>query len=118
MDKKLDIEIRPLTVKDIFPLAKIISLCGISKLKNCFLNFDDTKDYRAAGINITLGIITLICENINNCKEELLIFISDLINIDKEQIENMPPAKFIGILKSIINKEDFRDFFSALSELL
>lgn len=117
MNKKNDFNIRTLTAKDIFPMAKIISLCGLADLKKCFINIDNNADYRMAGICISIEIASIVCANIGKCEKELMQFISSLTDIEQEELGSMPPAKFAEIINSIIKKEEFRDFFTELSKL-
>ena len=110
--------IRSLTANDIFPMADIIAKCGISELKKCFTSIDNSSNLRAAGISFGLEIISIICSNISKCKKELVLFLSDLSGIEKEQLEKMPPAQLVLLIKAIVKKEEFRDFFSVLFESL
>ena len=118
MNKNYDFKIRSLTANDIFPMADIISKCGISELKKCFTSVDNDNDLRVVGISVGLEIISIICSNISKCKNELIHFLSDLSGMEKETLEKLPPAQFVLLIKSIVKKEEFRDFFSVLFESL
>lgn len=116
MNKNNDFVIRTLTAKDIFPMAKIISKCGISDLKRCFTSVNINGDFRTVGINVVLEIVSVICSNIGKCEKDIMHFLSDLSGIDEEDIEKMLPAQFAEMIKIIIKKEEFQDFFTVLSE--
>ncbi len=107
---------RSLTARDIFPMAKIISKCGISDLKRCFFAINKNDDIRNVGINVMIDAISIICSNIEKCEDDIFDFLSDLTGIDKKNISDISPAEFAEIITSIIKKEEFRDFFTVLSE--
>lgn len=109
--------IRTLTAGDIFPMADIIAKCGLSDLKKIFTSIDYNADYHKVGISITIEMASIICANISKCKNDIIKFLENLSDFNYEQIENMPPAQFMLLIKSVINKEEFRDFFSVLSKL-
>lgn len=108
--------IRTLIAKDIFPMSKIISKCGISDLKKCFSNINKNDDMRNVGITVLVDAISIICSNMEKCENDIFKFLSDLTGVDEEDIGEISPAEFAEIITSIIKKEEFRDFFTVLSE--
>jgi len=59
----------------------------------------------------------VILNNLPSCEQDLYKFMSNLSGVSVDEIAEMPMAEFADAVISIIQKEDFKDFFKAVSKL-
>lgn len=113
-------EFRKLTAADIFPLSTIISKLGVNKLKECFnpeaLKAGET-DASALGMHVAFDIAGLVLENAEKCENDIYNLLSKTSNLTAEEIKEMSPGDFMKMLVAFIQKEEFKDFFRAASQL-
>lgn len=121
---------RKLTAKDIFPMCSLISKFGVSEFKKAFdpemisqlvdekgeVSMD--KVTSIVGINITFDIVGIVMENLPKCETQVFSFLASVSDKTQKEIENMSPADFASMVIDFVKKEEFKDFFTAVSKLL
>lgn len=121
----MNYELRRLTSKDIFPMCSIIKKIGLDEFKNCFQNPEISKliqkggeDVNASvGIAVTLDIVSVIVGNLPKCEKEIYSFLASLSGLKVSDLENMEMGEFFKMIKDVVTKEEFKDFFNQASEL-
>lgn len=135
MEEKI-YELRNLGAKDIFTIARIVNKIGIKNLKTCFannelktlisgLNEDEKKadekkadeDVTTVGMFVAIDVAGIILEHLPECEKELYSFLADLSGMKINQIQNLAPATFLEMIIDVVQKPEFKDFFSAASKL-
>lgn len=121
---------RKLTAKDIFPMCSLISRFGVSEFKKAFdpemisQLVDDKGEVSMdklssiVGINIVFDMAGIIMENLPKCESQVFSFLASVSDKKPEEIENMSPADFASMVIDFVKKEEFKDFFKAVSKLL
>lgn len=128
MDEK-SITLRALTADDIFPVLGILSKVGIKELKQCFasedvksaissMNKGDNQDSNVAaiGVSVAFDMAGILMQNLPKCKNEIYQFLSQLSGMSTNEIANMPMVDFTQLIIDVITKEEFKDFFKAVSK--
>lgn len=124
--------LRTLTADDMFPMFNIVSKIGIREIKNCFspattramldsLKGDDgdrEEKINAVGVMIGMDVLSVIMERLPACRDDLYQLLSQLSGMDKKEIGALPMPTFAEMIIDVIRKEEFRDFFGAVSKLL
>lgn len=124
----MEYTLRNLCADDIFPMFNIISKIGISEFKGCFSS-DEVKsaiasakkagkkiDVESMGIGIAFDIADIILRNMSKCKADIYQFLSGLSGI--ADIGKLPLNVFFNMIKDVVRKEEFTDFFQAVTKLL
>ena len=124
--------LRTLTADDMFPMFNIVSKIGIREIKNCFspattramldsLKGDDgdrEEKINAVGVMIGMDVLSVIMERLPACRDDLYQLLSQLSGMDKKEIGALPMPTFAEMIIDVIRKEEFKDFFGAVSKLL
>lgn len=127
-----NIELRSLTAEDMFPMFQIISKIGVKEFKDCFASDDVKKavaamssggeannaDIATIGMTVAIDIAGIIISNIGKCKEDIYQLLAQLSGKNKNYIAKLPMMDFVNMIVSVIKKEEFKDFFQAVSKLL
>lgn len=117
-------ELRTLCAEDVFPMFKIISKIGIKEFKSCFESEDvkavingEQADLNAVGLAVAVDIAGVIMANIPNAKEDIYLFLSQISNMSKDDIKELPISTFAEMIIDVVKKEEFKDFFGVVSKL-
>lgn len=116
--------IRALCTKDIFSLVKIISKFGISEIRKCITTLDfrnvskGTDKYRATGIAVVMEIFSIAVDRLPECENEIYKFLGSMSDRTAEEIAKQSPTVTVRMIKAVVEKDDFGDFFTEVSELL
>ena len=127
-------ELRNLTAEDMFPMFNIISKIGLKEFKNCFSSDEVKKAIEAysgddneekegididyIGLNIAIDVAGIIVSNIGKCKEDIYQFLGQISGKTKKEVSELPMMEFIGMIVAVVKKEEFKDFFQAVTGLL
>ena len=126
----MEYTLRKLNSKDIVPMCNIISKFGIEEFKklltkeNLAALVDKNGDFNGEqlegilGLSMAIDAAAIVLANLDKCEDELFKFLANMSNIEKEELEKMPPAKFMGMIMDVFNQEEFTDFFGVVSKLL
>lgn len=123
-------ELRNLTADDMFPMFQIISKIGVKEFKNCFEAPDvkkaleavssgkDGQDALAAvGMAVAFDLAGVIISNLPSCKDDIYLLLSQLSGMKTKDIASLPMVTFVEMIVAVIKKEEFTDFFQAVSKL-
>ena len=118
-------ELRNLTAEDMFPMFQILSKIGVKEFRSCFEAEDIKKvgggeevDVQAVGLSVMLNIGGVVLSNIGKCKEDIYQLLAQLSGMSKKDIANLPMNTFVEMVIDVFRKEEFKDFFQAVSRLL
>ena len=122
-------ELRSLTADDMFPMFNIISKIGVKEFKSCFESPEvkaaiasaakgKQEDLTAIGVTVAFDLAGVIISNLSKCKEDIYLLLSQLSGMKTKDIASLPMVTFIEMVMDVVKKEEFTDFFQAVSKLL
>ena len=127
-------EMRNLQASDIFSVVKILNGIGLNNVKEAInieeLNSirkkmveDNSEDnsekvYSQVGVKVVMSIATVILENLPKVETDLYNFIGSVIGVKAKDVAKMDMGEFMDVLISIIQKEEFKDFFKRAQKLI
>lgn len=112
--------LRKLCADDMFIMFRIISKIGMKDLRKCMAAADvkaaiSGKDVNSVGIAVAFEIGAVLMEHLPDCKKEIYTFLERLSGMKEKEIAAMDMATFTQMIIDVIRKEEFRDFFTAVS---
>ena len=126
----MEYNMRNLQATDIFSVVKILNGIGLKNIKEA-INLDEINNLRKGmtednadvitsqvGINVVMSIATIILENLPNVESDLYSFIGGVIDMKAKDVAKMDMGDFMDLLTTIIQKEEFKDFFKRASKLI
>ena len=126
----MEYNMRNLQATDIFSVVKILNGIGLKNIKEA-INLDEINNLRKGmtednadvitsqvGLNVVMSIATIILENLPNVESDLYNFISSVIDMKAKDVAKMDMGEFMDVLITIIQKEEFKDFFKRASKLI
>lgn len=112
----MDFNLRKFNTGDVFRAASIISKCGLSEFKKCFmLSGINKKNPEEIGFNVLIEMVGIVVDNLPKCEKEIYAFLSGISGIPEKEIEQLEPAETTNMIYEITHKEEFADFFTAVS---
>ena len=114
--------LRDLTSDDIFLVVGIVNKIGVREMKKCFESPDVMKaisgaaegkdeDVSAIGMTVMVEIASLILTHLPGCKGEIYVLLASLSGMTEDEIAKLPFMTFVRMVKEVIGKKEFRDFF-------
>ena len=126
----MEYKMRNLQASDIFSVVKILNGIGLKNVKEA-INFDEINSLRKGltednadvissqvGVNVVISLATVILENLPKVETDLYNFIGSVIGVKAKDVAKMGMGEFMGLLITIIQKEEFKDFFKRASKLI
>ena len=126
----MEYEMRKLQATDLFSVVKILHGIGLKNIREA-INIDEinavrkgmTKDNSEVitsqiGLNVVMSIATVILENLPKIENDLYNFIGSVIDMKPKDVAKMDMGDFMDVLITIIQKEEFKDFFKRASKLI
>ena len=126
----MEYEMRKLQATDIFSVVKILNGIGLKNVKEA-INFEEINKLRKCmtednanvitsqvGMDVVMSLATVIIENLPKIENDLYNFIGSVINVKAKDVAKMDMGDFMDVLISIIQKEEFKDFFNRASKLI
>ena len=126
----MEYKMRKLQATDIFSVVKILNGIGFKNIREA-INIDEINKIRKrmtednadavtsqVGVNVVMSIATVILENLPNVESDLYNFIGSVIDMKSKDVAKMDMGEFMDILITIIQKEEFKDFFKRASKLI
>ena len=123
-------ELRNLRADDMFPMFQIISKIGVKEFKSCFESQDVKKamadmasgdknqaDLTSVGMAVAFDLAGLVVSNLASCKTDIYLLLSQLSGMTTKQIADLPMVTFMEMIIDVIRKDEFKDFFQAVSKL-
>lgn len=111
---------RKIVTSDIFTMVRIIRKIGLDDIKSYIgafsgMKLEKAENLREKGAEIFMDIICSALEKLPEIEADLCGFIGGICEKKAEEIESLPPAEFVDIIYEIVHKEEFGDFFTAVS---
>jgi len=107
----MEIKIRPLQIKDVFAVARMLGKITKSAREELASAIKDAKaDRTELGIAMIQSIFTA-------AEEDLKSWLADLVGKDKAEFEAMPANAVLDIVEKLAEQEDIKDFFAKASQL-
>ena len=126
----MEYEMRKLQATDLFSVVKILNGIGLKNIREA-INIDEINDVRKGmtkdnsevitsqiGLNVVMSIATVILENLPKIENDLYNFIGSVIDMKPKDVAKMDMGEFMDVLITIIQKEEFKDFFKRASKLI
>ena len=126
----MEYNMRNLQATDIFSVVKILNGIGLKNIKES-IDFEEINKIRKGmtednadavtsqvGVNVVMSIATVILENLPNVESDLYNFIGSVIDMKAKEVAKMDMGEFMDVLITIIQKEEFKDFFKRASNLI
>lgn len=111
-------ELRKLEAKDIAPMASIINKMGWKQFKAVFQSADGKDmDVTTLGMAVAFDIAGIVLGNYELCQKDVFSFLSSLSGLEVKQIESLSPAEFAEMVIAVVQKKEFKDFFTVVSKL-
>ena len=126
----MNYEMRKLQATDLFSVVKILNGIGLKNVREA-INIEEINDVRKGmtkdnsevitsqiGLNVVMSIATVIIENLPKIENDLYNFIGSIIDVKPKDVAKMDMGDFMDVLITIIQKEEFKDFFKRASKLI
>ena len=123
-------ELRRLQATDLFSMVKILNGIGLKNFKDV-IDTDKIKEMRKSinddnaeqvvsdiGMNVVMSVLSVILENLPSVETDLYNFVGSVANMKAKDVAKMDMGEFMDILITIIQKEEFKDFFKRASKLI
>lgn len=122
----MDFEFRALKAADLFPMMKIMGKVGINEFKDKISPdalgqmINGSKDENGVdtasivGVSILLDVVDVLANNLPKCEKDIYSFLASVSNLGAKEIAELPPAEFAKMIIALFQKDDFRDFFTAV----
>ena len=123
-------EMRNLQATDIFSVVKILNGIGLKNIKEA-INIEEINNIRKGmtednvdvissqvGVKVVMSIATVILENLPKVENDLYTFVGSVIGVKAKDVAKMDMGEFTDILITIIQKDEFKDFFKRASQLI
>lgn len=111
--------LRKLEAKDIAPMASIINKMGWKEFKTAFQSesVKDMGDINKMGMAVAFDMVGIVLANYEKCQQDVFSFLASLSGLKAKQIESLSPAEFAEMVIAVVQKEEFKDFFTVVSKL-
>ena len=126
----MEYTMRNLQATDIFSVVKILNGIGLKNIREA-INIEEINDVRKGmtkgnedvitsqiGLNVVMSLATVILENLPKIENDLYNFIGSVIDMKPKDVAKMDMGDFMDVLITIIQKEEFKDFFKRASKLI
>lgn len=123
----MNYELKQLNSKHLFSMFRLISKFGIENFKGIFSDVqgsinsngevDKDKLAQQVGMEIIFSAVSIIVSNLGNCEKEVFDFLSNVSNLTVEEIAELPIDVLMTMIIDVIQKEEFKGFFLAVSKL-
>ena len=126
----MEYTMRNLQATDIFSVVKILNGIGLKNVKEA-IDFEEINKIRKGlteenadvissqvGLNVVMSLATVIIENLPKVENDLYNFIGSVIDVKAKDGAKMDMGEFMDVLITLIQKEEFKDFFKRASKLI
>jgi hypothetical protein len=124
-------ELRGLKADDMFPMFGILSKIGLKDIKesitpdglkeamSSFNNQEGDADNNTTylGFSIMMDFLEIIMKNLPSCQKDIYSFLASLSGMTVQEIGNLDVGTFTEMIIAVIKKDEFKDFFKAVSGL-
>lgn len=117
----MEYTLRKLCADDMFVMFRIISKIGIKDLRKCLAAADvkaaiTGKDANSVGVAVAFEIAAVLMEHLPDCKKEIYTLLERLSGMKEKELAELDMATFTQMIIDVIRKEEFKDFFTAVSK--
>lgn len=124
-------EFRTLCAEDMFLMFSIIGKIGINKFKSCLAS-DDVKELiktmstgkidenvntESASLQIVLELAQILMVNLEHAKSDVFQLLANTSNFSVKEVKELPMVDFTDMVIDFVKKDEFPDFFKAVSRL-
>ena len=123
----MNYELKQLNSKHLFSMFRLISKFGIENFKGIFNDIQSTvnssgevdkdKLTQQVGMEVVFSAVSIIVSNLGNCEKEVYDFLSNVSNLTVDEISELPIDVLMSMIIDVIQKEEFKGFFLAVSKL-
>ena len=126
----MEYTMRNLQATDIFSVVKILNGIGLKNVKEA-IDFEEINKIRKGmteenadiitsqvGLNVVMSVATVIIVNLPKVENDLYNFIGSVIDVKAKDVAKMDMGEFMDVLITLIQKEEFKDFFKRASKLI
>lgn len=113
--------LRNVDAKDMGLMATIISKIGWKEFKTAFKSDELEALFNGgnvtedeAGMVMAFDIAGIVLANYEKCQNDIFRFLSNLSGLDVKQIESFSPADFAEMVFEVVEKKEFKDFFTVV----
>ncbi len=103
-------EIRELKAKDVRTLAKILGQLKPTSIDNLLIILGKKKSNL---MEIGLSVFHIAAADLT---DDIYAWLADLIGKPIEELDNMPVSTPANIIRELMNRGDFKDFFGSVSQ--
>lgn len=119
---------RPLETTDMFLMFKLLNKIGFKEMKDneglkktLFLFMGGTADGKVdvnqLGMDIFFELAAVLFDAIPKAENEIYALLASVANMKADEIKKQPPVTTFEMIIDFIKKEEFGDFFRAVSKL-
>ena len=118
-------EFRKLTAGDIIPMVRIVKKIGLQKIigvlqpeMSKFVKKDDEsmdEFVNSVGQSLVGDLIDIVLDNLETIEADLFKLLGDVSELGVDGVRELPLDVFGDMLVEFIGKEEFPDFFTAVS---
>lgn len=129
----MEFELRTLKSDDLFPMFGILSKIGFKDLKE-IMTPDKIKDMKSMisqgdeadenadattmlGVSVVMEVVSIIMKNLPFCKDEIYKFLASVSGMSVKEIGNLDMVTFTEMIVTVVQKQEFKDFFKVVSKL-
>ena len=123
-------ELRRLQATDLFGMVKILNKIGLKNIKDA-IDVNEIKEMRKGltegneaqvmseiGMNVVMSVVGVVFEHLPSVETDLYNFVGSVANMKAKDVAKMDVGDFMDLLISIVQKEEFKDFFNRASKLI
>lgn len=117
----MEYTLRKLCADDMFVMFRIVSKIGIKDLRKCLAAADvkaalSGKDVNTVGVAVAFEVAAVLMEHLPDCKKEIYTLLERLSGMKEKELAELDMATFTQMIIDVIRKEEFKDFFTAVSK--
>lgn len=117
----VELKLRSLKSTDIGSMCKIISEIGITQFKDSLdvkLLTDKKISNTEKGAEIIFSVGDIILANVTKVQKDVNIFLASLTGKKVSVIDDLSLADYTELIITVIQKDEFKDFFERVMKLL
>lgn len=131
MEENKKWEFRTLCADDMFLMFSILGKIGLNRFKILFEsedvknlintmrtgNIPEDVNAESASLQIVLDVAQILFVNLENCKNDMFQILSNTSNLSVNEVKELPMGDFTEMILDFVRKDEFPDFFKAVSRL-
>lgn len=123
--------IRPLRMKDVAPMARIIGKIGLREFKGVISpesvsalmgGAEDEESMEdvvsSVGVGVLIDAAGIVCMNYDRAEKDIVGFLASVSGMTVGEVEDLPIADAFELVCAVFKAPDFADFFTRAQALL